>query len=373
MMNTYRILAINPGSTTTKIALFDNDTLLFKVTLEHDAEELNKFRDLSEQKPYRLERIIEVLRQNNIAMESIDAYVGRGGGQEAMDGGTYRVNDLAYEHARIGYRAVHPCILGSQTARDLGDLYGKPSFFVNPPCVDEMIDEARVSGMKEILNRNHVHALNQKEVGNRYAASIGKKYRDINLVIAHIGGGLSVTAHRRGKMVDTNDCLGSSGAFSPTRSGSVSAIGLMRMCFSGKYTEQEIYNKITKNGGLVDYLGTNDVREVRRRIAGGDKYAQMILNAMIHQIKKEIGAMCAILDGDVEAIILTAGVSYDAELVESIRKSLRFVAPVVAIPGEFEMEALARGALNVLTGEELAKEYMGISPVNEAWFKEAVY
>jgi butyrate kinase len=373
MMKTYRILAINPGSTTTKIALFDNDTEIFKVNLEHDAEELNKFKDLSEQKPYRLDKIKEVLKEKNISMESIDAFVGRGGGQEALEGGTYTVNDLAYEHARIGYRAIHPCILGSQTARDLGDFYGKPSFFVNPPCVDEMIDEARVSGMKEILNRNHVHALNQKEVGNRYAESVGKKYKDINLVIAHIGGGLSVTAHRRGRMIDTNDCLGSSGAFSPTRSGYVSGIGLLKMCFSGKYTEKEIYNKITKNGGLVDYLGTNDIREVRKRIAEGDKYAEMIMNAMIHQIKKEIGAMCAILDGDVEAIILTAGVSYDKEFVESIRKSLSFIAPVIAMPGEFEMEALARGALNVLTGKEEAREYTGISPVKPEWFGEAIF
>lgn len=372
-MRTYRILAINPGSTSTKIALFDDDTLLFKVTLEHDADELNEFKDLSEQKPYRLEKIKAVLKEQAYDLESIDAFVGRGGGQEAMEGGTYCVNDLAYEHARIGFRAVHPCILGSQTARDLGDYYGKPSFFVNPPCVDEMIDEARVSGIKEILNRNHVHALNQKEVGNRYAESVGKKYEDINLVIAHIGGGLSITAHRKGRMIDTNDCLGSTGAFSPTRSGFVSALGMMRLCFSGKYTEKELYNKVTKNGGLVDYLGTNDVREVRRRIAEGDAYAEMIMNAMIHQIKKEIGGMCAILDGEVEAIILTAGVSYDAILVESIRKSLKFAAPVVAMPGEFEMEALARGALNVLTGKEEAKVYTGVSPVNPEWFSEAIY
>jgi butyrate kinase len=372
-MKTYRILAINPGSTSTKIALFENEAMLFKVSLEHDAGELDKFKDLSEQKPYRLEMIKAVLKEKSIPLESVDAFVGRGGGQEAMEGGTYRVNDLAYEHARIGYRTVHPCILGSQTARDLGDLYGKPSFFVNPPCVDEMIDEARVSGIKEILNRNHVHALNQKEVAKRYAASVGKKYEDMNLVIAHIGGGLSVTAHHRGRMIDTNDCLGGSGPFCPTRSGYVSAIGLMRMCFSGKYTEKEIYNKITKNGGLVDYLGTNDVREVRKRIAAGDRYAEMILNAMIHQIKKEIGAMCAVLDGEVDAIILTAGVSYDTQLVGSISKSLSFAAPVIAMPGEFEMEALARGALNVLNGEEEAKVYTGVSPVKEEWFGEAIY
>lgn len=372
-MKIYRILAVNPGSTSTKIALFENDTEVFNVTLEHDAGELDEFPEVSDQKPYRLEKIREVLKARGVDFESIDAYVGRGGGQEAMEGGTYRVNDLAYEHARIGYRVVHPCILGSQIARDLGDLYGKPSFFVNPPCVDELIDEARVSGMREILRRQHAHALNQKEVAKRYAASIGKRYEDINLIVAHIGGGLSVTAHRRGRMIDTNDCLGSTGAFSPTRSGDVSAIGLMRMCFSGKYTEKEIYNKITKNGGLVDYLSTNDVREVRARIAGGDQYAEMILNAMIHQIKKEIGAMSVVLDGEVEAIILTAGVSRDEGLVESIRKSTGFIAPVIAMPGEFEMEALARGALNVLTGEEDAKEYTGISPVNPEWFGEAIW
>ncbi|HHT17041.1 MAG TPA: butyrate kinase [Papillibacter sp.] len=372
-MKTYRILAINPGSTSTKVALFENEMAVFNVNIEHDAGELNQFPEVSDQKPYRLEKIKEVLREHGVDFETIDAYVGRGGGQEALEGGTYRVSDLAYEHARIGYRLVHPCILGSQLARDLGDQYGKPSFFVNPPCVDELIDEARVSGMKEILRRQNVHALNQKEVAKRYAKSIGKRYEDTNLIVCHIGGGLSVTAHRKGRMVDTNDCLGSSGPFSPTRSGDVSAIGLLRMCFSGKYTEKEIYNKITKNGGLVDYLGTNDVREVRARIAKGDKYAELILAAMFHQIKKEIGAMSAVLEGDVQAIVLSGGVSYDEKFVESVRKSCGFIAPVVAMPGEFEMEALARGALAVLAGEEEAKEYTGISPVNPELFGDAIW
>ena len=372
-MKTYRILAINPGSTSTKVALFENDKVIFRVNIEHNMEELNKFPEVSDQKPYRLEKIREVLKEHGVDLASIDAFVGRGGGQEAMEGGTYRVNDLAYEHARIGYRLVHPCILGSQLARDLGDQYGKPSFFVNPPCVDELEDVARVSGMKEILRRQYVHALNQKEVAKRFAESIGKRYEDINLIVCHIGGGLSVTAHRRGRMVDSNDALGSTGPFSPTRSGDVSAIGLMRMCFSGKYTEQEIYNKITKNGGLVDYLGTNDVREVKARIARGDKYARLILDAMYYQIKKEIGAMSVVLEGQVEAIILTGGVSYDEDLVESVRKSCSFIAPVVAMPGEFEMEALARGALAVLTGEEEAKEYTGVSPINPELFGDAIW
>lgn len=372
-MKTYRILAINPGSTSTKVALFENEKAIFNVNIEHDAAELNRFPEMADQKPYRLEKIKEILKERGVDFESIDAFVGRGGGQESMEGGTYRVNDLAYEHARIGYRLVHPCTLGSQLARDLGDQYGKPSFFVNPPCVDELEDVARVSGMKEILRRQHVHALNQKEVAKRYAQSAGKRYEDINLIVCHVGGGLSVTAHRRGRMIDSNDALGSTGPFSPTRSGDVSAIGLLRMCFSGRYTEKEIYNKITKNGGLVDYLGTNDVREVKARIAKGDKYAELILNAMYYQIKKEIGAMSVVLEGDVQAILLTGGVSYDERFVESVRKSCSFIAPVVAMPGEFEMEALARGALAVLTGEEEAKEYTGVSPVNPAFFGDAVW
>lgn len=372
-MKTYRILAINPGSTSTKVALFENETCLFNVNIEHNVEELAQFAEVSDQKPYRLEKIKEVLRERGVDLATVDAFVGRGGGQESMEGGTYRVNDLAYEHARIGYRLVHPCILGSQLARDLGDTYGKPSFFVNPPCVDELEDVARVSGMKEILRRQFVHALNQKEVAKRYAESVGKRYEEINLIVAHVGGGVSVTAHKKGRMVDSNDALGSTGPFSPTRSGGVSAIGLLRMCFSGKYTEKEIYNKITKNGGLTDYLGTNDVREVKARVAGGDKYAELILNAMYYQIKKEIGAMAAVLDGDVQAILLTGGVSYDEGLVESVRKSCGFIAPVVAMPGEFEMEALARGALDVLTGREEAKEYTGKSPINPDFFGGAIW
>lgn len=372
-MKTYRILTINPGSTTTKIALFEGENVVFKTTLEHPTEDLKQFATLADQKPYRMEAVMAVLRENNIDLATIDGFVGRGGGQESMLGGTYLINDLVYAHARDCYKANHPALLGSQIARDLADMNGKPSYIVNPPCTDEFIDEARVSGMKEIRRISHTHALNQKEMAYRYAAQVGKRYEDLNIVVAHLGGGVSITAHHKGRMIDSNDCLGSSGAFAPTRSGSVPAVGLVKMCFSGAYTEQDVLDRIYKNGGLTSYLGTSDVREVRARIASGDQYAKLILNAMIYQIKKEIGAMCAVLNYQVDAVILTGGVSNDSQLVENIRQSMSRLAPVVAMPGEFEMEAMAAGAIRVLSGEEEAKVYTGVPVFDANLLPGAIY
>lgn len=364
----FQILAINPGSTSTKIGLFEDDTVIFKATLEHPASELEQFRDFSEQKPYRREKILEVLQNARIDLNTIDAFVGRGGGQETMVSGTYHINKLAYEHARIGYRARHPALLGCQIAYDLGEQYTKQAFMVNPPCVDEFIDEARISGMKGIRRISHTHALNQKEVGIRFAKQQGKEYQQLNLIIAHIGGGISVTAHRKGKMIDSNDCLGSSGPFAPTRCGDLPTVALMKLCYSGQYSESEMYEMLTKSGGLVSYLGTSDVREVRRKIAQGDEYAAMIMRAMVYQIEKEIGSMAAALKGQVDTILLTGGVSNDEELVRTIEQDMGFVAPVLAMPGEFELEAMANGVLRVLQGEESAREYTGVPVFRTDWF-----
>lgn len=367
-MKQYRVLTINPGSTSTKMALFEGEEKLFSESLEHDSAEINQFATLADQKPYRLEKVMQVLEQHQIALESIDAFVGRGGGQETMVSGTYTINELAYAHARDCYRANHPALLGSQIAYDLAQTYGKPSYIVNPPCVDEFLDESRLSGMKEIHRISHTHALNQKEMAIRYAKSIGKKYSDLNLVVAHVGGGLSVTAHRKGRMIDSNDCLGSSGAFAPTRSGDVPALALIKMCYSGQYTEKEMYSKVTKTGGLVSYLGTSDVRDVHKMIEEGNEFAQVVLNAMFLQINKEIGAMAATLEGKVDAIILTGGVAHDGSFTDSVKQHCGFIAPVVIMPGEFEMEAMANGALRVLTGEEEAKVYTGEHVCKASWF-----
>lgn len=355
-----RILAINPGSTSTKLALFEGEKELWKENLEHPVQELHAFADLAAQKPYRMEKILQVLARRGVPEQSIDVFVGRGGIHEAMTGGTYRINELLYEHARINWRAAHSSNLGPLLAHDLAQRNGKPSFIVNPPCVDEFSDEAHVSGLRGVWRTSCLHALNQKEVGLLYAKQCRRRYEQMNLIIAHIGGGISVTAHRHGRMVDSNDALRGTGAFAPTRSGALPALDLVDICFCGKYSRQDMKDLITKKGGLVSHLGTSDVRAARAMAAQGNEYAALVLRAMTSQIEKEIGAMAAVLKGRVDAILLTGRVSFDEALVRDISRDTAFVAPVVAMPGEFELEALAHGALRVLAGQEPVKEYTGV-------------
>lgn len=371
----YRILAINPGSTSTKLALFDGMQEVFRENLEHPSRELHAFASLAAQKPYRMEKILQVLAAHGVPEESIGVFVGRGGIHEAMTGGTYRINRLLYEHACRNWREEHPSNLGPQLAHDLASRHGRPAFIVNPPCVDEFTEEAHVCGLRGVWRTSCLHALNQKEAGIRYAKRQGLRYEDMNLIIAHIGGGLSIAAHRHGRMVDSNDALRGTGAFAPTRSGALPALDLIEMCFCGSYSRQDMKDMVTKKGGLVSHLGTSDVRKARAMAAAGDEYAALVLRAMTYQIEKEIGAMAAVLKGRVDAILLTGRVSFDRALVEDISRDMAYLAPVAAMPGEFELEALAHGALRVLTGEEQAKEYTGVPPHGlarfDAWAKRA--
>lgn len=367
-MATYRIFTINPGSTSTKIALFENDVELFGVDVTHDASRLKEFKEISHQFPYRKETILNELERNNIQLANIDAFVGRGGGLVALEGGTYEINEPLLEHARIGFTVKHPAILGSQLAYDFSQTFGGRAFVVNPPDVDEFELVARVTGLAEVARESRIHALNQKEIGIRYAAKVGRRYEDLNLVISHIGGGVSVTAHKKGRMIDSNDIVNGDGPMAPTRAGSLPAAAIIKMCFSGKYSEKELYGMITKNGGLVDHLGTADVREVLDRIKNGDDKAKIVYDAMCYQIGKFIGAYAAVLYGEVDAIILTGGIANDAYLVDQIEKMVGFIAPVVVMPGEFEMEAMAAGAIRVLSGQELALSYTGI-PVWDGMLK----
>jgi butyrate kinase len=238
--------------------------------------------------------------------------------------------------------------------------YGGAAFVVNPPDVDEFQDVARITGMKEITRTSHIHALNQKETAIRHAASINKKYEDLNLIVAHIGGGVSVVAHRKGKMIDGNDNVGGDGPMAPTRTSSLPTADLVRLCFSGKYTEKQLLERCMKNGGFVDLLGTADTLEVIKRIENGDRYAELVHDAMIYQIVKAVGAMAAALEGRVDGILLGGGLAHDKNLVIKITRFCSFIAPVTAYPGEFEMEAMAAGALRVLRGEEAIKKYSGI-------------
>jgi butyrate kinase len=356
----YKIFTINPGSTSTKIALFENDTELFAVNVSHDAAKLKEFGEISDQFPYRKETILGELAKASISLEGVDAFVGRGGGLVSLEGGTYTINETLLHHARIGFTVKHPATLGSQLAYDFATTYGGKAFVVNPPDVDEFDLIARVSGLSDVARESRGHPLNQKEVAIRYATSLGKRYEELNLVISNIGGGISVTAHRKGRMIDSNDVINGDGPMAPTRAGSIPAVAIIKMCYSGKYTEREMYDRITKAGGLVDHLGTSEVREVLERIKNGDTYAKLIYDAMIYQIGKNIGAYATVLKGDVDAILLTGGIANDSYLIEKITDMVGYIAPVKVYAGEFEMEAMAAGALRVLTGQEQPKIYNGV-------------
>ena len=359
-MKSYKVFAINPGSTSTKIAMFEGDKEVFSKNVSHDAEKLKEFKEISDQFDYRKETILKELAEAGQTLEGVDAFSARGGGLVNVEGGVYKVGEKLLEHARVGYTVKHPATLGAQLADAFAKEYGGVAFVVNPPDVDEFTDVARVTGLKGIYRESRIHALNQKEIGIRYAAKLGKKYEDLNLIICHIGGGISVTAHNHGKMVDSNDIANGDGPMAPTRCGQLPVKDVVTMCFSGKYTEKEMREKITKTGGLVDHLGTSDAREVTEMIKNGNQYAKLIYDAMIYEIGKTAGSMAAVLCGKVDGIIFTGGISHDKYVVEKLTEMLSFIAPITVMAGEFEMEALVAGAIRVLSGKEEAKTYTGI-------------
>ena len=359
-MKSYKVFAINPGSTSTKIAMFEGDKEVFSKNVSHDAEKLKEFKEISDQFDYRKETILKELAEAGQTLEGVDAFSARGGGLVNVEGGVYKVGEKLLEHARVGYTVKHPATLGAQLADAFAKEYGGVAFVVNPPDVDEFTDVARVTGLKGIYRESRIHALNQKEIGIRYAAKRGKKYEDLNLIICHIGGGISVTAHNHGKMVDSNDIANGDGPMAPTRCGQLPVKDVVTICFSGKYTEKEMREKITKTGGLVDHLGTSDAREVTEMIKNGNQYAKLIYDAMIYEIGKTAGSMAAVLCGKVDGIIFTGGISHDKYVVEKLTEMLSFIAPITVMAGEFEMEALAAGAIRVLSGKEEAKTYTGI-------------
>jgi butyrate kinase len=355
----YKIFTINPGSTSTKIALFEGDRKIFSANVSHTAQELEKFREIKEQFSYRKEAILNELAKDNVSLEGTDAFVGRCGGMGPVAGGTYEINDLLLLHTTGGRVTKHPANLGAILAHDFGTTYGGVSFIVNPPDTDEFELIARVTGLSDVVRESKSHPLNQKEVAHRYAESLGKQYEDLNLVISHIGGGVSVTAHKKGRMIDSSDNMDGDGPMAPTRAGAIPAVAIIKMCFSGVYTKKEMYDRITKSGGFIDHLGTADVLKIQERIKAGDEYAKLIYDAMIYQIGKNIAAYAAVLRGEVDAILLTGGIVNDIYLVEQVTNMVKFIAPVKAYPGEFEMEALAVGAIRVLSGQEKAKVYTG--------------
>ncbi|MCR4785728.1 MAG: butyrate kinase [Lachnospiraceae bacterium] len=349
-------LIINPGSTSTKIAVFEDETMLFDKTLRHTTEEISQYDTIFDQKEFRKNIILDFLKEQNFDIATLDMVVGRGGLVKPIPGGTYRVSDALMEDLKIGPQGQHASNLGGVLAREIADSIGKPSFIVDPVAVDELQPIARVSGMPEIERNSIFHPLNQKAMARRYAKENGKKYEDINVIVAHMGGGVSVGAHRKGQVVDVSNALEGDGAFSPERAGGLPVGPLLRLCFSGKYTEKELYKKLVGGGGFNAYLGTNDMQEVTK-MAETDEKAKLLFDAFVYQVSKDIGARAATLKGEVDAIILTGGIAYGNKVTDGIKDYVGWIAPVVVYPGEDELLALAQGGLRVLNGEEEAKEY----------------
>lgn len=350
-------LIINPGSTSTKIGVFEDETLLFEETLRHSTEEIAQYASIVDQKDFRKQIILDLLKEKAFNLKSLQVVVGRGGTLKPIPGGTYAVSDALLEDLKIGVQGQHASNLGGILAREIADSIGVPSYIVDPIVVDELMPISRYSGVPELPRTSVFHALNQKAVAKRYAKEQGKAYNTLNLIVVHMGGGVSVGAHEQGRVIDVFNALDGDGAFSPERAGAVPSGALIKMCFSGKYTEKEVYKKIVGNGGFNAYLGTNDMRDVDKMIDNGDEHAREVRDAFIMQIAKNIGSMSCVLKGKVDQIIFTGGIAYDKDVVAGLKERVGFIAPITVYPGEDELLALAQGALRVMNGEEKAMVY----------------
>jgi len=356
-MKNFLLLIINPGSTSTKLAVFRDREPVYAETLRHSSADLEKFAGVIDQFAYRRGLVMEALVKSGIKPAELDAVVGRGGLLRPVPGGTYLVNEAMLQDLRAEKRGSHASNLGGLIAHAIADELGIPAYIVDPVCIDEMEPVSRISGMPENPRESLFHALNHKAVARRAAEDMGKSYNEVNLIVAHLGGGISVGAHLRGRVVDVNNALAGDGPFTPERSGGLPVGKLVEMCYSGRYTRDGMMKKIVGGGGLVAYLGTNDALEVERRIEQGDGQARLVYEAMAYQVAKEIGACGAVLKGEVDAIVITGGIAHSSRLVGWIEERVRFIAPVKVYPGENEMEALAAGGLRVLAGLEEAKIY----------------
>ena len=351
-----RILAINPGATSTKIAVYEEETLLFKKTVEHSVQDLEQFSKVFDQYQYRLDLVLQALKDENVNLESLAAIVGRGGLLKPLAGGTYKANEKMFEDLKKAERGEHASNLGAVMASNLAKQLNLPSFIVDPVSVDEMEPVARISGLADIERISLSHALNMKAVARKVAKDMGKRYEDVNFVVVHLGTGVSVTPHKNGRMIDVNNAK-AEGPFSPDRCGGLPADQLVKLCFSGKYTFEELKEILISKGGFYSYFGTKDAREVETMALAGNQQANIVLDALAYQVSKEIGAMAAVLEGNVDRIILTGGIAYSKRIVEDIIRRVKFIAPVEIVPGEEELESLAFGALRVIRGEEEAAVY----------------
>ena len=352
----YKILIINPGSTSTKIGVYEDETQLMEETLRHTTEEIAQYDTIYDQKDFRKNVILDVLKEKDVDLNSIDVVVGRGGLLKPIPGGTYATTPELLEDLKIGKQGQHASNLGGLLAYDIAQEIDVPSYIVDPVVVDELQDVARLSGHPLMDRVSIFHALNQKAVAKRYAKETGKAYDELNLIVVHMGGGVSVGAHKNGQIIDVANALDGDGPFSPERSGGLPSGQLMKVCFSGDYTEAEVGKMINGNGGFNAYLGTNDMREVVE-MAKSDEKAALVRDAFHYQLGKEIGSMAVVLDGKVDQIILTGGIAYNQITCDYFKDHCGFIAPITVYPGEDELLALAQGALRVMNGEEEAKTY----------------
>ncbi len=354
----HNILAINPGSTSTKIALFEGHKQVFVTTLRHSSEELSIFEKITDQFEFRKETILNALRENKIELNSIEAVVGRGGLVKPIKSGVYEVNEAMLRDLEIGVGGEHASNLGGLIAHNLaGEIPGCKAFIADPVVVDELEPIARITGHPLFERRSIFHALNQKAIAKSYAASVNAPYESLNLIVAHLGGGVSVGVHKKGRVVDVNNALNGEGPFSPERSGTLPAFDLAKLCFSGNYSLNQVKKMITGEGGLVAHLGTNSFNIVEQKVSEGDEKFKLISDAFAYNVAKEIGAMAAALSGEIDAILITGGIAYNTTLMEKLAKQVGFIAPVKIFPGEDEMTALAMNGLAVLTGKEIPLVY----------------
>lgn len=354
----YNILTVNPGSTSTKIALFEEDKQVFIKTIRHSAEEIGKFPNISSQFSFRKELILSELKQAGMDIGKVDAIVGRGGLIKPIESGVYEVNSAMLHDMEVPVMGEHASNLGGLIAYHLARELGPEvkAFIADPVVVDELSPLARISGHPDIPRVSIFHALNQKSIARIHAATIGRKYEELNLIIAHMGGGVSVSAHRQGKVIDTNNALDGDGPFSPERSGGLPAGALVKLCFSGTKTQNEIKKMLCGAGGFVGYLHTNNTIEIIEKAASDPEW-DLLLEGMCYQIAKEIGAMACVLEGKVDAILLTGGIAHAPRVTDAIAGRVQFIAPVKVYPGEDEMRALALNGLMVLKGELTPKVY----------------
>lgn len=354
-----KFLVINPGSTSTKIAVFEDTTNTFTLNIKHTTDEINCFPRIINQYQFRKEFIIYALQKEEIDVNSFDAIVGRGGLVKPIPGGVYRVNETMISDLRKEIMGEHPSNLGGLLALEIAKEIGKPemAFIVDPVVVDELCSLARLSGLPELPRLSIFHALNQKAVARRYAKDVGKKYEELNLIVCHLGGGITVGAHEKGKVIDVNNGLDGEGPYSPERSGTLPAGALVKLCYSGKYTFIEVKKMLTGKGGLVAHLGTNSAIDVESKINAGDEKANLLYEGIAYNIAKYIGAFATTMKGKVDGILITGGIAYSKILCDWIEQRVNFIAPVKIFPGEDEMIALAEGVHYALNGEIPILEY----------------